>query len=791
MNLRAVSIVLTGWALAAAPACGDTISFREGGQDGHVDVVFDVTDINRTNDNLGNHSSYSVGCSDPLYMLIGVKDLFTLLPLSSGNDVISATLTITAYQGDNDTVTVYRCLTNWLPKAGGQNEPNVTGQHAVLDAATTWAGGAFSTADYDAPGGVSITWDSSCYGDHYAYDVTAMVKAMYDTGQNYGFIAGAAGGTGVYPYTEDATISKRPVLEVEYTPGAGPTYTLTVNSGTGDGDYSLGTQVSIQADPAPSGFIFDRWIGDTDDILDLYAASTTLTMPAHDVTTTAAYADASDPTITSLSGTVASGASVTISGSNFASHADYGGDQDFLCNGWIDFEDGSLFGGNFSCTNTDVWQIMTTNTRTNSSYHGRKYYNGTRLGEVTVYTKPNTHEFYSTFWIMLDSSGNDAGKIWRIWSDIHSDNIYLATGTDNTMIRGGSESQRCDPPPSTQWSSPNSLGYNQWHRLEIWMDDNPSEFTVWMDGIYQWSHDNWVPCPWYSGTHTWAFGHMINDCTGGHNFDDAYFSNTRARVEVGNATTWSACTHREVQIPTAWSGSSIAVRMNAGSFSDLTHQYLYVVNRYGNVNQDGYPLSGLNYTLTVTNGTGSGQYEPAEVVPISADPPPSGKAFAMWIGDVAHVADTSEASTTVTMPAADISVTATYRFVYQLTVNSGTGDGEYPGTTVVEIDADPPSSGREFDEWVGDTQYVADVDLESTTVTMPSQKVEVTATYRDILRGDLNDDGFVGQTDLDIVLDQWGNSGGEITDPRADPNEDDFVGQTDLDIVLDDWGKSN
>jgi len=59
------------------------------------------------------------------------------------------------------------------------------------------------------------------------------------------------------------------------------------------------------------------------------------------------------------------------------------------------------------------------------------------------------------------------------------------------------------------------------------------------------------------------------------------------------------------------------------------------------------------------------------------------------------------------------------------------------------------------------------------------------------LKGDLDDSGWVGQPDLDIVLDQWGC--GEppkepITDSRADPNGDGWVGQPDLDIVLDDWG---
>ena len=42
---------------------------------------------------------------------------------------------------------------------------------------------------------------------------------------------------------------------------------------------------------------------------------------------------------------------------------------------------------------------------------------------------------------------------------------------------------------------------------------------------------------------------------------------------------------------------------------------------------------------------------------------------------------------------------------------------------------------------------------------------------------------------MDIVLAMWGNSGVDITDPRADVNEDDSVGQIDLDFVLADWGQ--
>jgi len=195
------------------------------------------------------------------------------------------------------------------------------------------------------------------------------------------------------------------------------------------------------------------------------------------------------------------------------------------------------------------------------------------------------------------------------------------------------------------------------------------------------------------------------------------------------------------------------------------------------------------YALTVTNGTGSGSYETATIVPISANPPDSGKLFAAWVGDVAHVADPSSASTTVTIPASDVSVTATYAWAYTLTVNSGTGDGLYLPNGLVGIQADVAPSGKQFAEWTGDVGGCADVYAASTTYTMPAADSEVTATYEPILAGDLDGNGIVGQGDLDIILDNWGES--PPSDPRADPSGDGSVGQADLDIVLDDWGEAS
>ena len=53
--------------------------------------------------------------------------------------------------------------------------------------------------------------------------------------------------------------------------------------------------------------------------------------------------------------------------------------------------------------------------------------------------------------------------------------------------------------------------------------------------------------------------------------------------------------------------------------------------------------------------------------------------------------------------------------------------------------------------------------------------------------GDLSGDGWVGQTDLGIVLDWWGQA--VTAGSQADPTGDGFVGQFDLDVVLANWGE--
>ena len=80
-----------------------------------------------------------------------------------------------------------------------------------------------------------------------------------------------------------------PVAPTTNTPTPPTTYTLVVNNGQGGGNYAAGASVNIAANGPPSGQVFDRWTGDTNNVANVGASSTTLTMPSGNATITATY----------------------------------------------------------------------------------------------------------------------------------------------------------------------------------------------------------------------------------------------------------------------------------------------------------------------------------------------------------------------------------------------------------------------------------------------------------------------------------------------------------------------
>jgi hypothetical protein len=67
-----------------------------------------------------------------------------------------------------------------------------------------------------------------------------------------------------------------------------------------------------------------------------------------------------------------------------------------------------------------------------------------------------------------------------------------------------------------------------------------------------------------------------------------------------------------------------------------------------------------------------------------------------------------------------------------LTVKDGSGEGQYSAGTAVKITADRPPPRKKFAGWSGDTQILANPSEPTTTATMPSIDVTITATYADV-----------------------------------------------------------
>ncbi|MEQ2443606.1 DUF6273 domain-containing protein [Pseudoflavonifractor sp. CLA-AP-H29] len=189
-------------------------------------------------------------------------------------------------------------------------------------------------------------------------------------------------------------------------------------------------------------------------------------------------------------------------------------------------------------------------------------------------------------------------------------------------------------------------------------------------------------------------------------------------------------------IDTTGDGTTCISGPNTISISDLTDTaakdiYIVAKDAAGNVSQSlkieipAYTVVPKTYTLTVdlnggsggtTGGTTGGTYPAGEVVNINAGSR-SNYRFNGWTSsDGGTFADASSASTTFTMPAADTTITANWRYIggggsttdyYRLTFETNGGSeissirrAEY--TTIDLTDYTPTREGYEFTGWYAD-----------------------------------------------------------------------------------------
>jgi uncharacterized repeat protein (TIGR02543 family) len=179
------------------------------------------------------------------------------------------------------------------------------------------------------------------------------------------------------------------------------------------------------------------------------------------------------------------------------------------------------------------------------------------------------------------------------------------------------------------------------------------------------------------------------------------------------------------------------------------------------------PEPPVQYTLTISSTTGGSVTTPGEgvytyyaatVVDLLAEAE-AGYQFAKWTASAGTFGDANAAETTFTMPAQDVTITAHFGVVYELTMAADTpaygeaidvaAKGAYPAGAEVSIKA-VANPGYGFVDWTAPAGDFDDATAEETTFTMPDQAVTVTAHFGVTYNLAMTADPVVGGEAIDV-----------------------------------------
>ena len=291
---------------------------------------------------------------------------------------------------------------------------------------------------------------------------------------------------------------------------------------------------------------------------------------------------------------------------------------------WVDVDSNDI------PSRVNVITVGTTNQRTGSTKNVRAF--GDYTDGMSVAYK-NTVGFSSTgkalvsLWIRFDwgiaspdVNGDHQIKTWRLANSIeNTGNVifpHIANfnhGESGTHTHYFQNSRSSPLSSNTQYFSDNYMVDDTWHHMMLAVDIGTAGSS---DGSwYAWMNEEGRAYTTISQSNVMVVGaadgtidaikldNYIGNCddAGGTvecadpteidlYYDDIYIDNSWARVEIGDAATYANCTHREIQIPTAWSSTEITAIANYGSFNDGEQVYLFVVDEDGEASSGYGPI---------------------------------------------------------------------------------------------------------------------------------------------------------------------------------------------------------
>jgi len=334
----------------------------------------------------------------------------------------------------------------------------------------------------------------------------------------------------------------------------------------------------------------------------------------------------SAPSISTVSGIIEQGQTVTVSGSGFGAHADNNTSRSYLIRAWENFETGtadSIFTSNEGpelVTNTSLQKA-------NSNYAAKGYAWTTAQAYTDVWGQPqNTWKMYGFYlslpakekkifmsgWFMFPLGFDtgiryDTGVIdqtkFMMMTPVGetAGKTYFATRRDSVDIPVMTNTEDGDLAEGTDDPLFNYSPMGEWHRFDMYIDltkpDGQKIHNWYVDGkklsrvnefyvsdavIDGFNYLSWLGYQFTGDDiYTW-FQYM----------DDAYVDLTQARVEISEYATWSDTVQhqKEIQIPTTWSDTEITVSANLGQFAPGETAYVYVIDDSGLVS-GGYEIT--------------------------------------------------------------------------------------------------------------------------------------------------------------------------------------------------------
>lgn len=331
------------------------------------------------------------------------------------------------------------------------------------------------------------------------------------------------------------------------------------------------------------------------------------------------------PVITATTGPFTNGNSITINGSGFGA-----GPTTLI---FDDFESGKVGTflsagakatvGTWSGTGSSPpYYTSQAQVSGNQAFQSDQSQSWSTYGLVSLPSK--TTEIFYSWWMYLPEGDRYPGEgttdnvnwkvMWVMGKDPYDDDIWSpvllkdsANVSGNNQTLGGSIWL-----PYAAYTLPKG----QWKRFSTWIKADPAQsnngavqmWALGTDGVIKAAERNNTNVlksgGYFERLQVNGYGRQTPNSR--PTFDDVYVAvgpNARARVEIGDNPTYFASKNLAISTVSSWNDSAITFTFRQGSFKNGQQAYLFVFDKNGDVNVNGYPLTVSGTSTSPTTGT--------------------------------------------------------------------------------------------------------------------------------------------------------------------------------------------